>query len=68
MYLCVYIYKIIIMMTTIIKEEEVMNLRSSWGHGRKWRGTGRRNGNDLDRILMYDNLKIKLNKKVAFQN
>lgn len=31
-------------------------------------GQGRLNGNDLDRILMYDNLKIKLNKKVAFQN
>lgn len=31
-------------------------------------GQGRQNGNALGRILMYDNLKIKLNKKVAFQN
>lgn len=30
---------IIITMTVIIKEEEVINLRGSWGHGRKWRGT-----------------------------
>lgn len=33
-YVCIDVI-IIIIMTIIIKEEEVMNLRGSWGHGRK---------------------------------
>lgn len=36
------------------REEEVMNLRENWEHGRNGEGTGR---NDVNSAHVYENLK-----------